>query len=339
MAEREEAMKAWLCFLSVVVIAQGVLLGISRKQLDRLNRVLFTHRTREVIDVPEIRARKLTVRQVVLENTKGRPVGALAGGDEGGYGPMFSLTNHCTGKLSSNLQFQMMPESTEVLLQQQKHADGGEAPATCRLRLSMYHGRMGLQIEPAYHYYSREPPLSIGCGYARDIPGTIPYYFWGYSIPGLPRFRYPRELPVLRKELAALTPATDEAQQSEILHEIGIQHGLGKVLPEIARLSEAYPTAVDFPKRFIDRVLSAGGYEEELLASLTRRPTRTTVRLLGKTIEKGMDTVGETDLRELLAKLADDGDLPAAVRKCAQSQLESVRQHDRRVAERQKEEK
>jgi hypothetical protein len=173
---------------------------------------------------------------------------------------------------------------------------------------------------------------SFGWASGADEKGET-FRYWHRDEPGVVPWRYPSWPEKLRKRLESLTPSTPLADQQDLMRQMAEGGILDAEAPAIFRLCERHPTAFAFPKGFVDGVLYAGGYEKELLASLARTPTCTTVQLLGKSIEKGMDTVGETSLRELLAKLAEDGDLPAAVRKCAQSQLESVRQRDQRLAE------
>lgn len=318
-------MRAWLWFLSVVVVVQGGLLGFCLYWIHARDKVLVTFTGKKVIDVPEIRTRTLTVSSLVLQDTKGRPVGGLTGGGDNGWGPTFSLMNIYGERYSSNLRIQMMPESTEVLMQQEKHGGGGEFAATGRLHLSLHQGRTRLQVEPAYHYHSGDAPLSIGCGYAQNTPESIPYYLLGYSIPGFPDFRYPRELPALQEELATLTPATDEAKQRALMRELNLEHALTSEFPQLAKLCETYPAEKDFPRGYVDYAVRTEGYQPLVLESLDRKPSCMMAEILARLACKELDEIGKTDLRDRFLAFAARTDLPPEVKSHANSWAKGLR--------------
>ncbi|MBT3291677.1 MAG: hypothetical protein HN380_30320 [Victivallales bacterium] len=217
------------------------------------------------------------------------------------------------------------------MMVQQASGDGTRDGPFSRLTFTMREGRIGLKAEPAYSDGTRR--LSIGCGHARGGPAELPYGFWGYTLPGLPRFSYPRELSVVRKELAKLTPQTDEGEQRRIMREISIQHGLGEVFPEMAKLCEAYPAESDFPRGFVQCAKGVEECQALAIGSLDRKPSSTMVELLAQMIVEGGERAGGIDLRDYFSALAHRPDLPSAVRRNAEGWDKAIRdRHPRKDA-------
>jgi hypothetical protein len=321
-------MKAWVGILSAAVVVQGGLLASSLRRIERLNEVLFVHSKKETIYIPELRVFELTARRLVLVNGEGKPVGELSSSGGASGGPSFSLTHRREGE-ESVLQGSVDNNVTYVLMKQTGGGDAATPFFTARSRFTMRDGKMGLHVEPAYY---RQMSFNVGSGYVRNNGEGAPYWRWGYQLPGLPWFSYPRELSALRKELAALTLETDEGKQRELMHEIGLQHGLGRAFPEIARLCEAHPKERDFPRGFIQHARSVEECRALVLESLARKPSYTMVTLLAQMIAEGGDKAGEIDLRDYLSALARRSDLPPGVKRHAEGCVKSIRERHPRKA-------
>ena len=315
-------MKAWVCFLSVVVAVQGGLLAFSLNRIHTLDRALAVRLKTQRIEAHELRVSKLTVSELFLETAEGNHVGGLHAGGGGGDGPRLSL-KHVHNGTGSVLQFGMFVDVARVLMEQTGTGSGGNRNS--RAVLEMRDRRLRLRVEPAGAQDSQE--LQISCGPTSDDAGGAPYSYWGYHVPGLPSLRHPRWLPVLRKELATLTPGSDETKQRNVIRELYLQHALGKAFPEIARLCEAHPEEEDFPRWLVGHAKTVEECHALVLESLDRRPSWTMVEVLGRMIIEGQDEVAEIDLREYLSALARRPDLLPAVKRHAESWDKSIRKH------------
>lgn len=320
-------MKAWVGFLSVVVVVQGGLLAFSFRRICTLDQALFGGIRRPMIDVPEMRVSNLTVSNLVLENTEGNRVGGLHAGGSSGDGPRFSLMHSHEGTLSI-LQFEMFADVARVLVSQVGTGSGGSGSSESVLE--MRGGKVRLSVDPAYA--RDDQTLRVSCGPTSGGDGGTPYSYWGYHVPGLPPLRHPRWLPALRKELATLTPGTDETKQRNVMRELYLQHALGEAFPEIARLCEAHPEEEDFPRNFVGHARAAEECHALVLESLSRKPSWTMVEVLTQMIVKGQDRVGEIDLRDYLSALARRPNLPPTVKRHAGSWDKTIRERHPRKA-------
>jgi hypothetical protein len=137
----------------------------------------------------------------------------------------------------------------------------------------------------------------------------------------------------IRETIARVDAITsvEDAEQLEILDQSSkdffTNPDAGVAVAVWFRLFERFPEddAYGVFWSILHGIEGLAGYDEELIASIRRRPSEFTVLMVNRMINAGQMSVGDTDLLCLLEEVADDEACPTGVRLDARKFVEYQR--------------
>jgi hypothetical protein len=145
-----------------------------------------------------------------------------------------------------------------------------------------------------------------------------------------------RTKPEIIANIRAFQPDTDLRELmrgwktlADLVGELEAAGWLAETIPEVLAVFERYPEAR--PLTWAWDVVKAlewlpGRYEQPMIESILRRPSRFTVSLAFRALARGKSEVGGIPLLDLLTSVVSRADVPESVRRLTESLVQQARQ-------------